>query len=521
MPPQRRLLELPEGWQAWPAERKLALRDRLRLANFQTRYRYDPAGFVVDCIDWDLVGRERPAPYQLEILGSLVERKRVAIRGPHGLGKTMIASAALHWFALTRDGVDDWKIPTTASKWRQLLEYLWPEIRKWPRYFRWDLIGRAPYDERLELQNLALRLETGSAFAVASDDPAGIEGAHADQVMYLYDEAKTIPDDTFDATEGAFSGAGPDTGREAYGFALSTPGPPQGRFYQIHKRAKGYQNWHARHVTLDEAVAAGRISTMWVAERRAAWGDSSPVFQNRVLGEFAEDLQESVIPLGWVEQAIERWEELALTTPQRELVIPEEARGEFTCVGVDVGDSGPDATVMALRYGLLLAEIRRPDVVDTMDTTGRIVGLLRKIGHGFAVVDVIGVGTGPVARLREQKVKVDAFNASHSSDRTDATGELEFASRRAEAWWGLREMLDPKSNPMVALPNDDDMIGDLTAPKWKTTSSGKVLVESKDDIRKRLGRSTDTGDAVVMAFNGRIPIPAKVASARDRVLPRA
>ena len=61
-------------------------------------------------------------------------------------------------------------------------------------------------------------------------------------------------------------------------------------------------------------------------------------------------------------------------------------------------------------------------------------------------------------------------------------------------------MLDPSRDPDIALPVDDELLGDLTAPKWKILSGGKIQVESKDDIRKRIGRSTDAGDAAVQAF---------------------
>jgi hypothetical protein len=73
-------------------------------------------------------------------------------------------------------------------------------------------------------------------------------------------------------------------------------------------------------------------------------------------------------------------------------------------------------------------------------------------------------------------------------------------NKRSAAWWYLRELLDPANGHGIALPPDDLLTGDLTAPHWRITSGGKVQVESKDEIRKRLGRSTDDGDAVVMAF---------------------
>lgn len=507
---------LPSGWERWPLERKRQLRDRLRLATFQTKYRYDPAGFARDCIEWP--EGEGLTPYQEEILRKLVRDRKLAVRGPHGLGKTAIAAIVVHWFALTRDGIDDWKAPTTASVWRQLVWYLWPEIEKWARRIRWDVVGRPPYDETLELQTLALKLSTGSGFAVTSDDAAAIEGAHADQMLYVYDEGKTIRDAIYDASEGAFSGAG-EHGREAYALVISTPGEPVGRFYDIHARKAGYEDWSVRHVTVDEAIAAGRISGSWMEQRRKQWGEGSALFANRVLGEFAATGEQSVIPLAWIEAAQERWRQIAVRSIKGEWILPVENLPAFTCSATDVADTGDDNTVIALRYGDVITELRKYPTGDTMETTGRIMGV-HKANKGYAVVDVIGIGAGVVSRLREQSLRVEAFNASEKSDKTDRSGELEFANRRAEAWWGLREELDPSNHPTICLPPDDEMTGDLTAPRWKLTSSGKILIESKDDIRKRLGRSTDVGDGVVMAF-AHVPGPAKVASAKHRrSLPR-
>ena len=193
------------------------------------RYLHDPAGFVRDCVEWPAGGG--PTEYQLEILTAIAKHRKVSTRGPHGIAKTATASLALLWFALTREAAGiDWKVITTAGSWRQLEKYLWPEIHKWSRVIRWDLIGRSPFG-RHEMQVRGLRLQHGSAIAVASDDPALIEGAHADAILYIFDEAKSIPAAVFDAAEGAFSGG---EGTESYALAVSTPGEPSGRFYDIH-----------------------------------------------------------------------------------------------------------------------------------------------------------------------------------------------------------------------------------------------------------------------------------------------
>jgi hypothetical protein len=455
-----------------------------------SRYYHDPVGFVRDCINWP--EGKFLTDYQMEILDELPKRKRVAVRGPHGLGKTACVSLAILWFSLTRDAVGkDWKVITTAGVWRQLKHFTWPEVHKWTRLVNWERLGRDPLDSRNGLLILGIKLRTGNAFAVASDNPGLIEGAHADSLLYIFDESKMISGALFDAAEGALSGAGQDTSSEAYALAMSTPGEPSGRFYDIHRRAPGLDDWWVRHVTKDEAIAAGRISRDWCNQRREQWGDSA-VYWNRVEGEFHSSDEDGVIPLGWVEAANERW---------RSWVDAGRPGVEgLRVVGVDVARSGADKTVLAIRNGATITELRHTAKEDTMQTTGRVSGLVEANPKMTAVVDVIGIGAGVVDRLRELGVAVDGFNASAGTSRRDASREMGMANCRAAAWWGLRELLDPSRSHDIALPPDDRLTGDLTAPHWRVMSGGKILVESKDDIKKRIGRSTDDGDAVTMAF---------------------
>jgi hypothetical protein len=456
-------------------------------------YLYDPAGFARDCIAWP-VGKNLTS-YQSETLAALPIHRRVSVRGPHGLGKSAMSAIAVLWFAITSDAAGiDWKCPTTAGAWRQLEKYLWPEIHKWARLLRWDVLNLPPLDPRTELLTLNMKLKYGSAFAVASDNPELIEGVHADRVMYVFDESKAIRADTFDAAEGAFSGADDSHGTEAYALAMSTPGEPNGRFYDIHRRAPGLSDWWPRHVTLAESIAAGRVSEQWALARREQWGDSA-VYHNRVLGEFHSSDEDGVIPLSWVEAANERWR------AWDEQGQP--ASEERLTVGVDVARSGSDKTVMALLDGPVITEMRHTALEDTMQTAGRVLGIVRANPTRRPIVDVIGIGAGVVDRLREQKIPVVAFNASEGTDHKDRSGELGFTNLRGAAWWNLRELLDPAFSPTLALPPNDRLTGDLTAPHWRVMSGGRIQVESKDDIRKRIGRSTDDADAVVQAaWNG-------------------
>lgn len=481
-------MTFPAGWTRLDFLRRL---EELQLAEAEhaaekaRRYLHDPAGWASDCIAWP--EGHGLAPYQAETMTELIRRKRVAKRGPHGLGKSTEMAILVLWFATTRElaGID-WKVITTASVWRQLDVYLWPEIHKWAARIRWDVLGMRPFGHS-ELLNLRLKLKLGAATAVASNTPERIEGAHADHILYILDEAKIIPPETWDSIEGALSNAGTDTGYEAYVVAMSTPGPPSGRFYDIHMRRPGYEDWWTRHVTLEEAIAAGRISAEWAEQRKRQWGESSALYQGRVLGNFAADDEDSVIPLMWVEAAIERWYEW------QRAGFPTVEGPQWT--GVDVGRGG-DSSVLARRTGhavtLMVKNLR-----DTMALADIVAE-----EPGRAIVDVVGVGAGVYDRLKQRGKKPVPYAGSGKSPLRDRSRQFGMFNTRSAAYWHLRELLDPEFEPTIALPPDDLLLSDLTTPKWEVSAGvpPKIKVETKESVVERLGRSPDRGDAVAMAF---------------------
>jgi len=435
---------------------------------------YDPAGWVERRVDGGGSGQVS-APYQRETLAALAKHRRVALRGPHSLGKTATAAWAILAFVEAFDGLFDWKVVTTASAWRQLTKYLWPEVRKWTFRLRLDIRG---------LLTQSIHGRTGEAFPVASNRADLIEGAHAEKLLYIVDEAKAVPETTWDAIEGALASG------DVYQLAISTPGPPAGRFYDIHRKNRGLEEWWTRHVTITEAVAAGRVSGEWAEKRRVQWGEASAVYRQRVLGEFAADDEDAVIRLANVEAANGRWYEW------------EEAGrpGMFTCAGCDVARGGMAKTVIARRFQRALAELERHDYKDTMAVVGIIAGILRAHG-GFAAIDVNQLGAGVVDRVRELKFRVLAFNGAAKTDRRDKSGELGFVNTRSAAWWNVRELLEPDQEDPIALPPDDDLTGDLTSVnQLPPRSEGKIAIEIKEDVIARLGKSPDAGDACVMAY---------------------
>jgi hypothetical protein len=456
---------------------------------FQQLYHNDRIAFVHDVMP---VLSDTIALYQEEILGYFDEGvSRVAVRGPHGLGKTLVAAVLVHHGVLTCTA--DAKIPTTASAWRQLEKYLWPEIHKLGKFIAWPVVGRPPYDMGTEFLKLAINMKDrdASAFALASDDHTTLEGAHATYILFVFDEAKTIPVPTWDALEGAFSTEGLSYDHEAIAFAISTPGDPSGRFYDIHARVPGYEDWLTRHVTIDEAVAAGRISGHWVEQRRRQWGEDNPVFQNRVLGEFADNAEDGVIPLSWVRSAIGRWKDWDATGRPK-------SGSETTWCGVDVARMGRDETVIALRSAYTLEKLYVVRKSPTTQTAGKVTQLAR---NAIINIEMDPMGSAVYDMLKENGLpNVRPVHPNGKTFKRDKSGELQFLNTRAAMWWNMRELLDPDNGTGIRLVPDDRLIADLTTPRWLITSSGKIKIEAKKDIKVRLGRSTDRGDAVCLAF---------------------
>ncbi len=456
----------------------------------------------MDCIDWkDSSGLTH---YQQQIIGDFQVYDRQAVRGPRGLGKTTMAAIIVLAWALTHDG-EDWKVGTTASVWRQLEDYLWPEVHKWASRLKWDKIGRLPFNERTELLTMKLILSNRArATAIASDDSETIEGLHAEFLKVIFDEAKIVQDSTWDSLEGALSNAG-EHGDIAKVLAISTPGAPGGRFYDIHTHKPGYEDWHPVHITKEDAIKGRRMTEEWANQRLDQWGKDSALYQNQVLGEFAADDEDVIIPLAWVEAAHRRWDDWQARLKSGG------SKGKVTSMGLDValGVQGGDLPIFTKIYDerFIEQELFKTRSIDsqTMEIAGRAKALIER--HNVPMyIDVGGLGVGPYNRLREQGItKAIPFNASGKSPKNlkDASGEYTFKNKRAAMWFIGRDMLNPDEGSEIGLPRDGELDGELTRTKEKILLSNAVKqVESKMEIRKRINRSTDKADSALQAMTG-------------------
>lgn len=457
------------------------------------RYKTDPVAFAKEVLKFPI------NKYQERILNALVTYKRVCVRGPHGMGKSAILSVVILWFIAVHE---ECKIPTTASVWRQLTEFLWPEIHKWAtrKECEWWRVGLT-IREGKELLDTKLSLGSNRfAFAISSTDEAKIEGAHSDAIMYVFDESKTIEAAIWDAAEGAL------TTPDSYAIACSTPGDSTGRFYDIQSFRPEYKDWHVIHVTLEDAIEAGRIQQAWADSRKVQWGEKSVMYRRRVLGEFAEDESDTVITLSMVERAQERWRKLksAETALIKDGVPPTKAHeqiwGKLQKIGCDPAGSGGDKVAYAYRHdGDKIYRVERSMHKDQMITAGHLRPYLEQGDAVMAFIDVNGVGAGAYDRLHEDELNVVPVMVSEKTDLKDVTGLRKFYQYRDWLWWNMRDLLDGEHSE-VALPPDDEIAQDLVCAKYTELSNGKIKVSPKKEMKKIIGRSPDTGEAVIFTF---------------------
>lgn len=201
-----------------------------------------------------------------------------------------------------------------------------------------------------------------------------------------------------------------------------------------------------------------------------------------------------VIPTAWVEAAMARW----IKRPREQVV------AELTDIGVDVARGGVDKTVYAPRCNEYIDDLVVRPGKATPDGRAVVRDILDLLGPGTpktvrVKVDAVGVGSSPVDLGKMFGVNIIAMFAGAKSGALDKSRKLGFFNKRAEWIWRLREALDPASGEDIELPPSRSLLADLTAPRYELVARG-VKIESKDDIKERIGRSPDEGEAVINAF---------------------
>ena len=239
-----------------------------------------------------------------------------------------------------------------------------------------------------------------------------------------------------------------------------------------------------------------------------------PLRSQMLRGDFNAGVSDPVwqlIPTEWVKAAQARWKD-------------RDSKGLMTAIGFDPSRGGQDKSSAARRHGQWFDKIVTAPGVVTKDgptAAGFIAPLIRD--GAVVCIDSIGIGSSALDFIKGLGLHVHPVVGSEGSTLMDKSGQMKFRNKRAEMYWLLREALDPTNPDPIALPPDQELLGDLTAPRYKVVTMGKgaaIQISSKDDIRLVLGRSPDKGDSVAMTFAADIPKPEpkpRAKSWRDRL----
>lgn len=205
-----------------------------------------------------------------------------------------------------------------------------------------------------------------------------------------------------------------------------------------------------------------------------------------------QDADFQVIPTAWIIAAQARWS-------------PQPPTGmAMTAQALDPAGGGRDSMELSSRYGGWYSELVSAQGEETADGSSSAATVIKHRRDNCPVIVDTGGGYGGsvMMRLKDNGIAATGFNGSTASSGKTKDGQLSFVNLRAEAWWKFREALDPdqEGGSVIALPPDPELRADLAAPTWNLTQRG-ILIESKDDIRKRLGRSPGKGDSVVMCLS--------------------
>lgn len=437
----------------------------------------DPVTFVRDVLDIKMPEWKRPAGdtttpqmevWQFKVLCALRDGKtRISVRSGHGVGKSALISWIILWLLLTRQDV---KIPLGAVTQNQLRDVNMPEIRKWASHLPDELAAQV----EIQGERVFVKALPEMAFSVvrtcSKENPTALQGFHAKHLAFILDEASGIPDIVFETAIGALSTPG------AIMILFGNPNYNSGYFYETHH--KNRDDWWTLRVSCEDVPRAmGHIEQV-IKE----YGRESNAYKVRVLGDFPDADDETLIGLSLIEAAVDR---------------DVEPMGVMPVWGLDPARMGSDRSALCKRRGnTLMEKVKIYNQRDTMTLAGLIVREWDETPiddrpHEICI-DVIGIGAGVYDRLDELGLPVAPVNVSESPS-VDST----FVRLRDELWDKARKWFEARDCRIVP---DSGLIAELSSVRYGFTSAGKLKVESKDDMKRRGMRSPDIADSFVITF---------------------
>jgi hypothetical protein len=461
-----------------------AAADRRQSLDRQSRWANDPVAWAQDRLGIT------PWSKQREIMESVRDHRKTAVRSCHSVGKSFVAAMIVCWW-LDSNPAGDAFVVTTAPTTAQVRAILWRYVRRMHKDA--GLPGRTNQVEWLIDDELV-------AFGrkPADTDEAAFVGIHAPRVLCLLDEACGVPEQLWVGAEAI------TTGPECRILAIGNPDNSATQFFKVSQPGSG---WHPLKISaydspnftgeeVTQRAALSLISREWVEEKKLEWGEDNALYRSKVMGEFSVDSSDTVVRASDVSAC--RIDPEIKYTPAD--LSPVE-------LGVDVG-GGSDETVIRERRGTQAGRewrIRtdRPEKIAPL-----VLRALRQSGATKVKIDSIGVGFGVIGELRnaakrgEHTAQIVGVNVS-----SNPRDKKKFVNLRAEMWWTIgREFSASGFWDLSQMENADTTCAQLLWPQWFLDSKGRIQVEAKEDIIRRNGRSPDNADALLLAYyNGATP----------------
>ncbi len=451
-----------------------------RFAAFKKRipeYRRNPVLFCVELLKFT------PDEWQAEVLMDIAGNPRVSARSGQGVGKTGLEAAVALWFLSCFPFP---KVICTAPTRQQLHDVLWAEISKWQekspllkKILKWTKtkIYMRNYEERW------------FATARTATKPENMQGFHEDYMLFIVDEASGVEDRIMEAILGTLSGEFNKL------LMCGNPTRTSGVFYDSHNRDRADYNTHKV-----SCLNSPRTSKENIAMLERKYGKGSDVWRVRVEGEFPRGESETFIALEIAEFAAKD--------------VTLDPVGDTLTIGCDVARFGDDETSMYAGIGPVTVGQHHHFKKDTMVTAGWVLNLIREllpqypeVVHTRIRIDDTGVGGGVTDRLNEiiaeEGLPYEVIPINNGSSSLDE----HYGNLGAEMWAHIKGQLEQNmsnyinnESAVLELPDDDVLTSQLTTRKWSMTSKGKILLESKKDMKKRGLKSPDRADAYVLTF---------------------
>ena len=458
----------------------------------------DPLNFVKYIFPWNqegtpLEGFNGPRKWQAKILRDLANHIqknagkydpnmfRLAVASGRGIGKSALVAWLILWVLSTRLGAT---VIVTANTEQQLRSRTWAELGKWltlsinGHWFHKTATTIKPMDWFEESLKKDLQIDTGYYYAQAQlwseENPDAFAGVHSNYgVCLIMDEASGIPAPIYSVAEGFFS----EPTENRFWFSFSNPRRNQGPFYDSFHGARSFWNT----LQIDSRTVEDTDSKVF-QQMLEQYGEDSTVARVEVLGEFPKSDDDTVIPIDLVKAAIDR--DVSLTTEQQIIW------------GLDVARFGGDNSALCKRQGNTVLEIQTYKSMDLMQLCGAVKSEYDNATFENKpqeiLVDVIGLGSGVVDRLRELNLPVRGVNVSEAP-----AVNKNYLNLRAELWFKIKDWLVQRD---CRLPPDDDLMAQLISPSYEYTSSGKVKLESKESMKRRGIKSPDKADALALTM---------------------